>query len=92
MPLGMGVGLAPGDFVLNGNPASQKGDTVPIFFDPCLLWLNGRSSQLLLSCCSNKVESVGLRKCPYLLTKKTVSQEQTFLRTCPHIMAGVDIV
>jgi len=92
MPLGMEVNLAPGDFVLNGNPAPEKGGTVPIFFDPCLLWLNGRSSQLLLSCCSNKVESVGLRKCSDLLTKKTVSQEHTFLRACLHIMAGVDMV
>ena len=32
MPLGMEVGLNPGDFVLDGDPAPQ-------IFDPCLLWL-----------------------------------------------------
>jgi len=27
MPLGMQVGLGPGDFVLDGDPARPKGDT-----------------------------------------------------------------
>jgi len=33
MPLGMEVGLVPGDFVLDGNPAPlpKKGDGAPIF-------------------------------------------------------------
>ena len=36
MPLGMGVGLGPGDFVLDGNPASppQKGANPPPQFLP----------------------------------------------------------
>jgi len=40
MPLGMEVGLGPGDFVLDGDPAppSQNGAEPPIF-GPCLLWL-----------------------------------------------------
>ena len=50
MPLGMKVGLGPGDFVLDGDPAPPKRGTPPIF-GPCLLWLNGRPSQLLLSSC-----------------------------------------
>jgi len=38
-----------------------------------------------LSRCSNKIESVGLRKCPYYhhLTKKVMLQQQTFLRAYP---------
>ena len=37
MPLGMKVGLGPGDFVLDGDPApaSNKGAQPPIF-GPCL--------------------------------------------------------
>ena len=52
MPLGMDVGLGPGHIVLDGDPAPppQKGGTPPIF-GPCLLWPNGRPSQLLLSTC-----------------------------------------
>ena len=42
MPLGMEVGLSPGDFVLDGNPAlpPPKGAETPIF-GPRLLWANG---------------------------------------------------
>ena len=43
MPLGMEVGLGPGDFVLDGNPAPppQKDDGAPKVFGRCLLWPNG---------------------------------------------------
>jgi len=51
MPLGMKVGLSPGHIVLHGYPAPPKGARPPIF-GPCLLWPNGRPSQLLLSTCS----------------------------------------
>jgi len=46
MPLGMEVGLGPGDFVLDGDPAplTQKGAELPIF-GPCLLWPNGWMDQ-----------------------------------------------
>ena len=50
MPLGMEVGLSPGDFVLDGDPAppSQKeakpGGGPPIF-GSCLLWPNGWMDQ-----------------------------------------------
>jgi len=45
MPLGMEVGLSPGDFVLDGDPAPpQKGVELPIF-GPCLLWPNGMMDQ-----------------------------------------------
>jgi len=39
MPLGMEVGLDPGDFVLDGDPVllPQKGAEPPLF-GPCLLW------------------------------------------------------
>jgi len=45
MPLGMEVGLGPGDFVLDGDPASrQKRGTAPNF-RPFLLWQNGWMDQ-----------------------------------------------
>jgi len=45
MPLGMEVGLSPGDFVLNGEPApSLKGSEPPIF-GARLLWPNGCMDQ-----------------------------------------------
>jgi len=96
MPLGMEVGLGPGDIVLDGDPVPPKRGTTPNFrpmfivakgldgsichlvrryrprprrhcvrwgpsplrgtppiFGPCLLWPNGRSSQLLLSSSSS---------------------------------------
>jgi len=46
MLLGTEVGFGPGHIVLDGDPAlstPEKG--------PCLLWQNGRPSQLLLSTC-----------------------------------------
>jgi len=51
MPLGNEIGLGPGNFVLDGDPApiSSEGSQPPPIFGPCLLWLNGRPSQLLLS-------------------------------------------
>ena len=52
MPLGTKVGLSPDDIILDGDPAPQrKRHTSPPFFGPCLLWQNGRPSQLLLSTC-----------------------------------------
>jgi len=41
MPLGIELGLGPGNFVLDGDPAPhpQKGAEPPIF-GPCLLWSN----------------------------------------------------
>jgi len=41
MPLGTDIGLGPGDFVLDGDPAPlRKGGTTPIF-GPSPLWPNG---------------------------------------------------
>jgi len=57
MPLGTEVGLGPGDIVLDGDPPTQlplphgKGHSTPTF-GLCLLWLNGRPSQQLLSSCT----------------------------------------
>ena len=50
MPLGTEVGLDPGDIVLDGERSSptERGTAAPSF-SPCLLWANGRPSQLLLS-------------------------------------------
>jgi len=48
MPLGMEVGLGPGDSVLDGDPAfpPQKGSGSPDpIFDPCRLWPNGWMDQ-----------------------------------------------
>jgi len=42
MPLGMEVGLDPGDILLDGEPAPfPKKGTEPPIFGPCLLWPNG---------------------------------------------------
>ena len=42
MPLGMEVGLDPGDFVFDGDPAPFRKKCTPHpIFDPCLLWSNG---------------------------------------------------
>jgi len=48
MPLGMEVGLGPGEFVLDGDPAlppPQKRGHTPRIFDPCLLWPNGQMDE-----------------------------------------------
>jgi len=50
MLLGMKVGLGAGHIVLHGDPAPPKRGTPPIF-GPCLLWANGRPSQMLLNTC-----------------------------------------
>jgi len=42
IPLCMELGLSPGDFVLDGDPApEQKGGRAPQIFGPCLFWPNG---------------------------------------------------
>jgi len=42
MPLGMKVGLSPGDFVLDGDPdPTPKGAKPHPIFGPRLLWPNG---------------------------------------------------
>jgi len=43
MPLGMEVGLGPGDFVFDGDPATHGKRPQPPhpIFGPCLLWPNG---------------------------------------------------
>ena len=53
-PLSRDVGLGPGDIVLDGDPAisNGKGHSSPPLFGPCLLWPNGRPSQVLLSSCT----------------------------------------
>jgi len=46
MPLGMEVGLSPGDFVLDGDPAPPpKSGRSPQFLGPCLLRPNGCMDQ-----------------------------------------------
>jgi len=53
MPLGTEIGLGSGDIVLDGaqRPHPQEKGHRPPIFGPCLLWSNGRPSQLLLSFC-----------------------------------------
>jgi len=67
MPLGTEVGLAPGDIVLDGDPAhpTERGTTPPPLSGPCLLWANGRPSQQLLSSC------FVVCRCPVLRFKST---------------------
>jgi len=52
MPLDTNTGLGPGRIVLHGTQVVPlpKG-AQPTIFGPCLLWPNGRPSQLLLSSC-----------------------------------------
>jgi len=59
MPLGTKIGLGPGHIVLHGDPApSPIRSRAPKIFGPCLLWPNGRQSQLLLSICPLAYENV----------------------------------
>ena len=52
MALGTEVYLGPDHIVFTGTKLSRrKGHSSPPLFGPCLLWLNGRPSQLLLSSC-----------------------------------------
>ena len=51
MPLGTEVDLGPGHIALDADSAPPKGVQHPPLFGPCLLWPNGRPSQLLLSSC-----------------------------------------
>ena len=64
VPLGMEVGLNPGDIVLDGNPApptERAQQPPPHTFRP-LLW-HSRPSQELLSSCSNLLMADGVPKC-----------------------------
>jgi len=47
------VGLGLGDIAFDRDSAAPhgKGHSSPLLFGPCLLWRNGRPSQLLLSSC-----------------------------------------
>jgi len=53
MSLGMEVDLDSGHIMLHGVqlPLPGNGHSSPLLFGPCLLWSNGRPSQLLLSSC-----------------------------------------
>jgi len=58
MPLHREVGLSPGHVVKDGDPPPPIQRAQPPIFGPCLLWPNGRPSQLLLSTCSTDVNSI----------------------------------
>jgi len=51
IPLHTVVGLGPGDIVLDGAQLPRPKRGTPPIFGLCLLWPNGRPSQLLLSSC-----------------------------------------
>jgi len=53
IPLGTEVDLGPGHIVLAGDIAPPKGAQQPLLCGPCLLWTNGRQSQLLLRTCQH---------------------------------------
>jgi len=57
MPLGTEVGLVPGDIALEftqlATPFPETCTAARPLFGPCLLWPNGRPSQLLLRSCLN---------------------------------------
>jgi len=72
MPLGTEVGIGPGHIVLDGDRASPKKEYSPhLIFGPCLLWPNGRPSQLLLSTCM----SVHLASCGRNLTWPAMAKQ-----------------
>jgi len=51
------VDLGPGHTALDGAQLPrQKGAQQPPLFGPCLLWPNGRPSQLLLSACMTIIQ------------------------------------
>ena len=52
LPRSTEVGLGTGDIVLHGPSSPQKRGAQPPIFSLCLLWPNGRPSQLLLSSCN----------------------------------------
>ena len=52
--------------MLDGDPAPSKMGTAPPLFGPCLLWPNGRPSQLLLSTCVTQITG-GPICIPYIL-------------------------
>jgi len=52
MALGSEVGLGPGHVVLDGTHLPSPKRAQPPVFGLCLLWPNGRPSQLLLSTCN----------------------------------------
>jgi len=61
MPLGTDVGLGPGHIVLDGEPAPPwKWVQHSTLFGPCLLWTNGRPSQLLFF--NLTLTSIGIRR------------------------------
>jgi len=64
MKLGMEVGFGPGHLVLDGDPAPlpplKGAQQSPPLFSPCLMWPNGRPSQLLLSSLLDKVRQLCL--------------------------------
>jgi len=74
MPLGTVVGLGPGDIVLDGDPSlpPPKAEQHSLLFGACLLWINGRPSQQLLSSCSSIIiirpyRAYYVRRCGLLL-------------------------
>jgi len=96
MPLGMAVGLGPGHIVLDGDPPlhSERSTAAPTS-RPCLLWPNGRPSQLLLSsfnsrfpgepglawfACSIYSETIPVAQPFYLLAALPATQQTMLLK------------
>jgi len=44
--------------------STERGTTAPPLFDPCLLWSNGRPSQLMPCSCMNVTHGVIFNNCP----------------------------
>ena len=70
MALGMEVGFGPGDIVRWGSRSPKKGHSTPGLLVPCLLWPNGRPSQLLLSTCLNILCGI-LNACTSIISSNT---------------------
>jgi len=74
MPLCIVVDLGPGHIVLDGTqlPLQKEAQHPPPLFSPCLLWPNGRPSQLLLTLVHHDMES-------FIFIQVTVANNQFML-------------
>jgi len=53
MPLGMEVGISPGDFVLDGDPAPPPKILAHVYYSYCGFFRTWHNAQLLLVCLSS---------------------------------------
>ena len=94
MLLGAEQASGPGHIVLDGDPTAPsygKGAQQPPLFGPCLLWLNGRPSQQLLSSCAKWIHMAFLIMLHTVITswrvRGYIAEGQSFPNATLHRMA-----